>query len=282
LDMIEKHTDWKLISSIVVVIIIVSSVPAAIYFLNFNGTLSDDSSIWADFGSYISGTTGSLLSTLSVLALVYTLFKTSRDNRITHELTLKSIEKAELQVKFMDREFKTNLLRSYISNFNQSLSQKEFFDYEGNELSQQEFVSECYRRLGNSIWARMSNNIPEKRRGFDFRLPGIILSECKTTFKDETKNLFYILDLIDRCEDEELKTILVKTYHSDINQDLVFWVTGYAYSQQPHISKILDRNMQSLLFMTERCAIEISAGTEAAKNNSAPPHSHKQAKQQLW
>lgn len=205
LDQKEKRIDWKLISSIVAVIIIVSSIPAALYFFNFTGALSGDSSKWADFGSYMSGTTGSLMSTLSVLALVYTLFKTSRDNRITHELTLKSIEKSALQVKFMDREFKTNLLRSYVSNFNQSLSQKDFFDSDGNKMSQQEFVTECYHRLGNHIWARMSNNIPENKRGFDFHLPNIILSECKTTFEDETKNLFYIFDLIDRCEDEELK-----------------------------------------------------------------------------
>lgn len=273
----EKRTEWKLVLVAVLVVVILSSVPLAVYFLNFNGALSDDSSKWADFGSYMSGTTGSLLSTLSVLALVYTLFKTSNDNRITHELTLKSIEKAELQVKFMDREFKTNLLRSYISNLNQSLGKKEFFDLAGNKLSQSEFVSECYRRLGISIWARMSNNITENRRGFDFHLPGIILSECKTSFNDETKNLFYILDLIDKCEDEELKTTLIKTYHSDIDRDLVFWVTGYAYSQQPHIRKILGRNVQSLLFMTEKCANEISIGTKSAEDKSGPPHQREKA-----
>ncbi|EEY45380.1 hypothetical protein GA076_24420 [Vibrio parahaemolyticus] len=262
---------WIVASSIFLVLVI-SSIPALIYFSHFSGKFSDDSSKWADFGSYMSGTSGSLLSVFSVLALVYTLYKTSKDSRITHELSLKAIEKSEQQVKLMDREFKTNLLRVYISNLNSDLEKKKYYDYQGNEISSQEFVNGCYRYLGNLIWSRMSNNIPENKRGFDFYVPSTILSERKTSFRGEVKNLFYILDLIDRCEDEELKVLLIKTYHSDIDQDLLFWMTCYCYAQRPDIKKILDRNMQSLLFLTDKACDEITKGTDSANNNQACPN----------
>lgn len=254
---------------------VISSIPALVYFSQFNGNFSKTSQKWADFGSYMSGTTGVLLSVFSVLALVYTLYKTSKDSRITHELSLKAIDKSEQQIKLMDREFKINLLRVYVSNLNNDLEKKKYYDYQGKEISSQEFVNDCYRHLGNLIWARMSNNIQENKRGFDFYVPGIILSERKTSFEEETKNLFYILDLIDRCEDEELKILLIKTYHSDIDQDLLFWMTGYCYTQRPDIQKILDRNLNSLLFATKKACDEITKGTDSANNNQGPPNNSK-------
>ncbi|MFD1260397.1 MULTISPECIES: hypothetical protein [Entomomonas] len=266
---IKKYALWLLVLCIIVV---VSAIPAIVFFINFSGDLSSDSSKWADFGSYMSGTTGSLLSALSILALIYTLFKTSQDNKASHELTMKSIEKAEFQTKIMEREFRINLLRSYISNLNRSLADKIFYDVNGNKITQSSFVSECYRRLGISIWARMSNTIVENRCGFDFYLLSSILSDCKTTFQSETKSLFYVLDLIYRCNDDELKTLLIKTYHSDIDEDIVFWLNGYAYIHNSHIQEIFEKNMGSLLFITERAANEINIGTEHADKNLGPPH----------
>lgn len=269
---IRKYGLWIFV---ILIIPAVSAIPVIFYFIEFNGPLSKNSSDWANFGSYMSGTTGSLLSTLSILALIYTLFRTSQDNKTAHELTLKSIEKAELQAKIMEKEFKVNLLRSYISNLNRSLADKIYRDLDGNVITQSDFVSECYRRLGVIIWCRMSNIYLEKRRGFDYYLLSSILSDLNTTFSSEVKSLFYALDLIDRCNDEETKKVLIKTYHSDIDQDILFWINGYAYLSHTHISEIFKRDKESLLFFTEKALNEIDIATELAEKNLGPPHSQR-------
>ncbi|EAP9727147.1 hypothetical protein D3W73_20090, partial [Salmonella enterica] len=95
-----------------------------VYFYHFHGELSNNQANWSSLGSFLSGTSGTLLSACSIFALIYTLHITLKNNEKTHNLTMESIKNNERQIKNMEKEFSLKLFESYIDAFNSILERK--------------------------------------------------------------------------------------------------------------------------------------------------------------
>lgn len=250
----------------IVLVVLIVAVPVGFYFTNFTGGLSPLSSDWANFGSYLSGTLGSILSTASVIALIITLHKTSRDSRVTQSLTLQALEKSERQIALMEQEFKVHLLMGYVANLNQAFDDLQFIAGDNN-VSREGFLDEAYYRLSVAIWARQCNQIGENRRGFDFYLSGQLLNELKMKFPKEERVYWYVLDLIDKNVGE-LRSVLIRTLLAHVSHDLLFWLSGSTYQSN---QELLSRNNHALFFLSDRAADSIHLGMEKAKENTGPP-----------
>ena len=96
---------------VIVVALVVAAIPLALYLVHFFGLpLSDDNSIWGSFGSYVSGTLGSVLNFFALAALALTLWFQS----VTFRQNAKALE-AERRSS-ADRDFERaffELLRLY-------------------------------------------------------------------------------------------------------------------------------------------------------------------------
>ena len=274
----QNKKELALLISVLLMVIFIAVTPLVVYFYKFNGSLSSKSSEWSNLGSFLSGTSGTILSAISIFALIFTLYKSSKDANKTHELNAKAIDFANKQITYMERELKIKIFNGYIESFNNWVSKKKFHiiikennGYINRECSLESFIDNAYRRLGISIWGRWSNKIIENRRGFDFHLPGQILSEMKVNFKDEMRDLYFILDTISNCSDDELKSILSREYHSKIDEDVLFWAIHYGYNSYHLITDILNKD-KSLFSLSHRCAEEITLGVDCANKESGPPH----------
>ncbi|MBA0197829.1 hypothetical protein H4F51_07975 [Pectobacterium brasiliense] len=264
---------------LLVIILLIASIPLFIYLLKFNGPLSSNSQEWSNLGSFLAGSSGTILSAISIFALIFTLYKSSKDAKKSHEISYLSLKLAEQQIVYMEKELKIKLFNGYIENFNESIDRKQFSlpRKVNNEVTylkatKDEFIDRAYNWLGTALWARLSNTIVENRRGFDNHLPAIVLSEMKISFRDNLKDLYYILDTIDKCTDKELQQVLLREYHSKIDEHVLFWVMYYANMYHTNISDILKKN-PFYYPMTIRCADEITLAKKCADNNSGPPHS---------
>jgi hypothetical protein len=241
-------------------------VPLGFYFYQFHNGLSAQSSDWANFGSFLSGTLGSILSAASVIAIILTLHKTSKDSRITQALTIQALEKTERQIALMEQESKVGLLMGYINTINQLFTEIEF-KLNDEIVSRESFLEEAYHRLSSNIWARKSNSIKKNRRGFDFYLPGQILNEMSMRFSKEGRAYWYVLDLIDKSGGE-LKSVLVKTLLAHMNRDLLFWLSAYVFLEN---RDLMSRDNYNLFFVSDRAADSILKGTDMAEANLGPP-----------
>lgn len=251
-------------------IITLALFPALFYFYNFHESLSKNQSDWASFGSYLSGTSGTILSTASIFALIYTLYATLKNNEKTHELTIISIENTNKQIKYMEREFSIKLINSHIETLNEKLKTKKYAIGNKPSISFDEFNAEAYRLLRNTLWARLANTIPENKRGYDFFVPGFILSDMKVSFDEESTPLMYIIDIIHNTTDEETKNVLLRMYHSQINKDLLYWMVSYNYTYRENIRKILDNSNMKLLFITEKAALAITEANRMVAEGTTP------------
>jgi uncharacterized membrane protein len=247
-------------------VIIVITIPLGFYFYKFHNGLSPSSSDWANFGSYLSGTLGSILSAASVIALIFTLHKTSRDSRITQSLTLKALEKSERQIALMEQEFKVGLLMGYVNTLNQQLAEFEY-KLKDTVIGHDSFLDEAYHRLSSHIWSRQMNNIVGSKRGFDFYLPGQILHDLQVSFTKEARVYWYVLDLIDKSIGD-LKVVLKKSLLAHVSHDLLFWLSGYVFLEN---RDLMTKDNYQLFVMSHRAADSIVLGEKMAREKLGPP-----------
>lgn len=264
---INKKTIPFLIS---LTIIIVSLSPLAVYFYHFHGNLSNNQANWSSLGSFLSGTSGTLLSACSIFALIYTLHITLKNNEKTHALTMESIKNNERQIKNMEKEFSIKLFESYIDTFNSILERKTYAINKKNIVSQEDFIKEAYRRLLNDLWSRLSNNTPENRRGFDFYRPAIVLSNMNISFQDEFKHFFYLIDTLDRTADEETYNLMLRMYHAKINEDILFFISCYTNTNMTQFRYIFERQDRKLLFLSYQAAEVITRANDLVKEGKTP------------
>ncbi|EQB1746947.1 hypothetical protein I5403_15890 [Citrobacter farmeri] len=251
-------------------IIIISLAPLSVYFYQFHGELSNNQTDWSSLGSFLSGTSGTLLSACSIFALIYTLHITLKNNEKTHNLTMESIKNNERQIKNMEREFSLKLFESYIDAFNSILEKKIYSINKKNIVPQEDFIKEAYRRLLNDLWSMLSNTIPENRRGFDFYRPAIVLSEMKISFTDEFKQFFYLIDTLDKTTDEETYRLMLRMYHAKINEDILFFISCYTNSNMTQFRYIFERQDRNILFLSHRAAEVITRANDLVKEGKTP------------
>lgn len=251
-------------------IIIISLTPLAVYFYHFHGELSNNQANWSSLGSFLSGTSGTLLSACSIFALIYTLHITLKNNEKTHNLTMESIKNNERQIKNMEKEFSLKLFESYIDAFNSILERKIYAINKKNIVPQEDFIKEAYRRLLNDLWSMLSNTIPENRRGFDFHRPAIVLSEMKISFKDEFKHFLYLIDTLDKTTDEETYSLMLRMYHAKINEDILFFISCYTNTNMTQFRYIFERQDRKILFLSHRAAEVITRANDLVKEGKTP------------
>jgi uncharacterized membrane protein len=257
-----------IISAFSLIFIVAIIAPIFLYFWNFHFGFSNKSAAWGEFGSYVSGTVGSLLSAASLTALIVTLYWTSKNNRETQMLTMEALKKTERQIVLMDRSFKIQLFSSYVDGLAQILLKKKYTDKDGREISRDEFFDRAYHHLAVHVWARQTNAIVENRRGVDVYLPGTILEEMKVSFSEEHVSYRYVLDFFHSCEDGDLKNILVRDLCLKTDRDALFWLTGHAYI---YMRDLLSRENHRLFIFPERAATAIRLGEKHAKEDLGPP-----------
>jgi uncharacterized membrane protein len=85
----------KVLAGLLVVAIAVFCVVFLAYFQEFQGNLSPKQEVWGQFGDFFGGTLNPFLSFLSLIALVFTVAKQSRQLELAHEELQNS--KAELE-----------------------------------------------------------------------------------------------------------------------------------------------------------------------------------------
>jgi hypothetical protein len=251
-------------------IIIISSVPLALYFYIFHGELSKNQADWSSLGSFLSGTSGTLLSACSIFALIYTLHITLKNNEKTHQLTIESIKSNERQIKNMEKEFSLKSFENYIDTFNSILERKVYSINKKKVVNQDEFIKEAYRRLLNDLWSMMSNNIPDNRRGFDFYRPAFVLSEMKISFNEEFKHFYYLIDILNKTSDQETYHLMLRMYHAKINEDILFFISCYTYLNMTQFRSIFDPQGKGLLFLSHRAAETIALANNLVKEGKSP------------
>ena len=260
----------KIMKFIFSLLLLLISIPLGIYFYNFHGGFSSNQADWSSFGSFLSGTIGTILSTCSIIALTYTLFITVRNNEESNKLTLKAIENAENQLKKMDREFSIKLFESYLETFNTAIEKKEYSIPKKGIVSKKDFIDHAYKILMIDTWSGLSNSIVENRRGFNFNRPAIIMSEMKISFDEEFRHFFYIIDTLNRTEDSETYGIMLRMYFSKLDIDILFFISCYTYTYQTQFKDIFEKNNNRLLVMSERTARAVTHAINLVNEGKTP------------
>ncbi|HFJ9772451.1 TPA: hypothetical protein ACGW1T_003335 [Raoultella ornithinolytica] len=260
----------KIIIGLFATLLLLVIFPVITYFFNFHGKFSKNPADWASFGSFVSGTSGTILSALSIIALIYTLYITVRNNERSNQLTLKALDNAEKQLKNMEREFSIKIFETHIEVYNTAIDSKEFSLPKKGKVSRKIFLDEAYKRLTIEIWCRLSNNIPENVRGFDFYLPASILSDLKNSFADEFRHFLYIIDMLYKTDDEITFNTMNRIYLSKLDQDILFFICCYTYAYQTQFRHILSDNNNQLLVLSERAARAIQKAHDLVEKGKTP------------
>lgn len=116
----------------------------------------------------------------------------------------------------------------------------------------------------------LSNTIPENRRGFDFHRPDIVLSEMKISFKDEFKHFLYLIDTLDKTTDEETYSLMLRMYHTKINEDILFFISCYTNTNMTQFRYIFERQDRKILFLSHRAAEVITRANDLVKEGKTP------------
>lgn len=257
---------WMLaIGSMVALILVLA--PIAFYFYNFStAQISKDPADWSSFGSYVAGTVGTVLAIASVAALIVTLRSTSSQHSRMYALTLRALEKSERQLQLMERQHGVEVFQGFLDELRTSIEKP--VRVRNSDVSHDQFFADAYKRLSVSVWARMSNNNQEARRGFDLMLSGGILREMGVSFHAQRTKLWIVINFLDKCESLELRSECLRLARSKLNEDMMFWLCGDIYLEMREV--FLRRN--DLLFFPKRAARAIERGTESALAQGPPPN----------
>jgi uncharacterized membrane protein len=134
---------FKWLVSILVVATIIIAAVFIVYFLNFKDGLSSINSDWGTFGDFIGGTLNPILSFLSLIALLVTIFlqskelKLSRDElKLTRKELIKTAEAAKKQADHFEMESKRSDLYRLIEKLVERIdyNYKETFLFDGKTL----------------------------------------------------------------------------------------------------------------------------------------------------
>jgi uncharacterized membrane protein len=85
MEIVNSKEIKKFVWIISILTIIFINVPIIIYFINFNGSLSDDHTKWGSFGDYIGGIVGTLFNLIAVLFSIISIYITLKIATRIHE-----------------------------------------------------------------------------------------------------------------------------------------------------------------------------------------------------
>jgi hypothetical protein len=100
------RTFWPLIAGAAATLLV-----SCVYFVNFGASISHSQSIWADFGNYLGGVVGPLLSLLTIFLVLETLRVQREELTLSREELRKSSEALETQARqFAQKNLKDDLM----------------------------------------------------------------------------------------------------------------------------------------------------------------------------
>lgn len=106
LEKISSVNLFKYLLGIFVIAIVIIAFAFTIYFIKFHGSLSATNGDWGTFGDFIGGTLNPILSFLSLIALLVTIFLQSKELEHTREELTKTADAAQQQIKHFQNESK--------------------------------------------------------------------------------------------------------------------------------------------------------------------------------
>ncbi|MDD9197576.1 hypothetical protein PVK62_17290 [Aliivibrio sp. S3MY1] len=97
------------------------------YLSMFNGKLSSDHAVWAQFADYLSGTIGVVLTFVSFIALLYTIYIQSKELAETRQEMKLSRQAQERAIDFTRLEALLSLKSHYLDIINKEYEKAEWW-----------------------------------------------------------------------------------------------------------------------------------------------------------
>ncbi len=97
------------------------------YLSKFNGKLSNEHEVWAQFADYLSGTIGVVLTFVSFIALLYTIYIQSKELSETRQEMKLSRQAQERAVDFTRIEALLSLKAHYLDTINKEYEKAEWW-----------------------------------------------------------------------------------------------------------------------------------------------------------
>lgn len=266
----------KLLWSALLVALMLGLSPFIVYNVFFSGNLSATNSDWGSFGSFIGGFSSALLSTFSLIILIWTLHMTMKNSQIqlnkqdenhTNQLTQqKELHEAQMLLQRSLHEeqiaaqneaqrqersaasftINNQLIMSHIENFNRIISTKEYtyFHSPSGKYYQSEMPS-----MNNYFLSRLAHHFSITVSKEDNPFFSVI-KETRVGYKDELIPLISIIGIITNEENLQYQTNLISIFLAGTSRETTLWPLCYAMMHMPHLKKRLLTNGQ-LLVMPE-------------------------------
>jgi len=196
-------TNRPFISIFYLLVLIAVLTPIALYFYNFNYSLSIDQSKWSAFGSYIGGVYGPVVGLASALVYLYTLLEIQSSNKKMLEVSNRTNFINE--IKWLCDSLRNNLdTNKYIPN------RDVFYNHINNIV-----IKKC------TLQPPGSEKDIKKASVEKFKEGEIVL------FENETPLLKEILQRIHSIEKLETKSISKAIVKSVLTNDERYWLECY-------------------------------------------------------
>lgn len=227
-----------------------------LYFDQFAGDFSSNSSDWGDFGSYIGGTVGALFASLSFLALLYTVFlqreelttaiKALEDGAKSQRKQVENHEAQKFEATFyslldlhnravMELNFKSIDLSGYLHNpdTDDSVGGNNYLVERQENILENVELSQYFRVLYQLLKFIAKNNIRNKEREFSELSLG-----CRDTIKKHENDEKMYASLVRSFVPVKLLPIIalnsIPTY-AGLNNLAKYWALLERYSFLEHM-----------------------------------------------
>ncbi|MDK9356361.1 hypothetical protein QQF54_12970 [Lelliottia sp. V106_10] len=211
-------------------IILVTLSPAAFYFYNFNTGLSKNNSDWGSFGSYIGGTVGVLLSSLSFCVLAFTLYATVKYNNANRKIAISTFKNEKkslnLQIKHQRNEFNLQLVKAYTESLSNLFHKKKYYRYSHDGIQKEEIKKDEFLDEILTEFIRIGKINPKS----DFpSIATCALNSFRIRYDDECVILSSIEEILINEKDSEMKRHLNTIFTSGVNTEDVFWLRMFLF-----------------------------------------------------
>lgn len=257
--------------------IAISTIPFIVYKFYFKGSFSIQNSDWGDFGSFIGGTTGALLSTLSLLVLIYTLFVTMKNAELqisnqqdNHEAQLENQQKhhneqlklqqqhheenLKLQREIHNRErdlarlpINLSLLNGHIDTLNNILNSRKYHIF--SQIAN-DYVT---HRQDSAIQALSSqlNFILETEPEKKSQAPFEVIKIVRISFQEEMYPFARIMGIIINEKNDNFRGNYREILKGSTNRDMVYWLMCFAMMHIEEIRLAIEKDPLLLPVPTE-------------------------------
>lgn len=242
----------------VLFLVICLALPLGVYAWSFRGhNLSTSTGDWGNFGSYLSGTGGLLLSALSFAGLIATLIITIINNTETKKLAQATLDETkcnfEKQInmqeeisiydkKMREIEYNQNYFKMLLESLNSKLDNKKYNVYSPRyqtniTYNESEFLQEAFNFYDDILMIDSSNDetdsAEQKLHLISTVLDcGVILDNyLNIKYPEEITILVNLIEIINRSDSDDIKNDLIQQFHAGTYRDRTFWLLIYAIDQ---------------------------------------------------